>query len=114
MFKNLTARFDLAWGGSAAGGLGQAVGAALKAKLLFRSAAPPLYGGRNQEEHAAFVAELKAAGDEFTDAEFPAQRSSLIADWDDPSEDVRAIVDDWSTIEWLRASQIPCLNAGGK
>ena len=62
----------------------------------------------------AFIGNLKGSGDEFKDDEFPTEPSSLIYDWNDPSEDILAIKDTWSKIEWLRASQIPCLNDDGQ
>ena len=60
-----------------------------------------------------FLARLdtcKAEGSRYVDKEFPADRNSLIGNWDEDHEDVKEIVDSWAKYEWLRASDIPCLN----
>ena len=49
-------------------------------------------------------------GKPYFDKDFPAKDTSLIENWDDKSEDITSIKNEWKTYEWIRASQIPSLN----
>lgn len=51
---------------------------------------------------------LRAEGSKFKDKDFPPDRSSLVEDWNAPSEDVD--ISQWEKYEWLRAAEIPCLS----
>lgn len=46
----------------------------------------------------------------YTDDSFPPNKKSLIADWNDESDDVQEKVDEWATFNWIRASEIEELN----
>lgn len=46
----------------------------------------------------------------FKDESFQPEKKSLIADWDDPADDVQEKVDQWGTFEWIRAAEIEELN----
>jgi hypothetical protein len=48
----------------------------------------------------------------YNDPEFPPQASSLIPDWDHPSEEGQAA--QWKDIVWKRASSLDCLNKDGQ
>ena len=63
-----------------------------------------------------FWAKLASLGsNKFDDPEFPAEKKSLITDWNEDNDDVRESAADWGTIEWIRCQEIPELNdAEGK
>jgi hypothetical protein len=52
----------------------------------------------------------KMNGKPYIDKDFPADKQSLIDNWDDKSADVVSIKKEWKTYEWIRASEIPSLN----
>ena len=54
--------------------------------------------------------QAKNDGNQFTDAEFPAAKESLIKDWESTDPEIQALVPDWEKYEWIRASQIKTLN----
>jgi calpain-15 len=47
----------------------------------------------------------------FCDTDFPAAKSSLIPDWNDPSDDTTSVKDDWAKIVWLRPDKIAGMKA---
>ena len=68
-------------------------------------------GPRTKEDKFTSIMEtLRATGEKFHDDEFPAQASSLIVDWNDSSDDIQEIKDQWEKIEWIRAENITELN----
>ena len=72
------------------------------AKLLKATATPGSY--------ADILEECQYKGIKYTDESFPPEKKSLIADWDDPAEDVQEKVEPWSEFEWIRATDIEELN----
>jgi len=46
----------------------------------------------------------------YCDDSFPANKKSLINDWNDPADDIQEKVPDWKDFEWIRASEIEELN----
>ena len=68
-------------------------------------------GPRIKEDRMTSILEtLIATNEKFHDDEFPAQASSLIADWNDNSSDILEIKEIWERIDWIRAEQIVELN----
>ena len=60
--------------------------------------------GDGQYEKA--LENIKTKGGLFEDPDFPAQKKSLIADWNSTEEDITSIVEEWGTIAWLRPDKI--------
>ena len=68
-------------------------------------------GPREKEDRFVSMMEtLKMTGEKFYDDEFPAQKESLICDWNDPSDEVEELKQEWEKIEWIRAESIEELN----
>lgn len=61
-------------------------------------------------EYKKYVADCKKLQKQFTDKDFPPEKSSLIQDWNSKDEDVLENKDEWLKIEWIRASKIAELN----
>ena len=52
----------------------------------------------------------KYKGQVFSDKDFLPKQTSLINNWNDPSEDIQSLVPVWKNYKWLRASEIKSLN----
>ena len=65
---------------------------------------------RDDSKYLKYLEDCQASNKKFLDKEFPPEKSSLIADWNSNDQDVLENKDEWSKIEWIRASEIPELN----
>ena len=54
------------------------------------------------------------SGEQFTDTQFPGNKYCLIDDWNDTSEEIASIKDEWAKIQWHRAAKVEGLGENYK
>ena len=65
---------------------------------------------RDDDKFYKNIEECIAKNKKFEDRDFPPSHTSLIEDWDSTDADVMNNKEEWSKIEWHRATDIPELN----
>ena len=66
-----------------------------------------------EDEESEFVIMLekaKTTGGKYEDVQFPANKTSLIKDWNSGDPEIQGLVETWEKFEWIRVSEIASLN----